>query len=70
MNEDIVERCRDLADASWQGRRGRVEKALHDAAAEIERLRAALDEITHYWSGGPIDPGWKEIARRALKETS
>ena len=39
MNEDIVERCRDLADASWQGRRGRVEKALHDAAAEIERLR-------------------------------
>ena len=34
---------------------------------EIERLRAALDEIAHYWSG-PIPPGWKEIARRALKD--
>ena len=48
-------------------------RTLHElrkrAADEVERLRAALDEITHYWSRGPIDPGWKEIARRALEES-
>jgi len=59
---DIVERLRDC----WLGEP--VQSLVKEAAAEIERLRAALETLLDDVDGQPVTTRVREQARRALAQ--
>ncbi len=69
MNDDIVERLREWANRAAQGWDdgpiiGSAE--LRDAADEVERLRAAGDNVKKAWAA-PESPEWTANVIEALR---
>ena len=69
MTDDIVERLRGRFRYGYPSWHQPCNESMAEAADEIERLRAALREITSMPSLKSTEEEWRRVAKSALEET-